>query len=229
MRLHKLLLKATVRRLALQSRSRLDHVGHAACDWNNSQEGISMPIFGILCDKVSFEFFKYDGSLDTPTFSKGRLSAGSPEPLELADLGMNTSALPFLHSLRLVSEIIFDVLLMAYSSSLTAYRNRSMAKTAETGEPGKSLGGWEEAIEKANIARQMFRDGDTKRTAGQIQEANADSLEGMRHLTLRYYFSLISCLVTQACIPLSSTDAVPAIYRLPSLMDSWVDGDVERM
>jgi hypothetical protein len=75
----------------------------------------------------------------------------------------------------------------------------------------------------------MFRDGEKERMAEHIQEANADSFEAMRHLMLRYYFSIISCLVTQACIPLSSTDAVPAIYRLPSLMDSWVDADVESM
>jgi hypothetical protein len=91
------------------------------------------------------------------------------------------------------------------------------------------LGGWEGAIDKANIAQQMFRDGEKKRNAGHIQEANADSLEAMRRLALRYFFSIISCLVTQACILLSSTDAVPAIYRLPSLMDSWVDADVESM
>jgi hypothetical protein len=121
------------------------------------------------------------------------------------------------------------MLLVAYSSSLTAYRNRSMAKTAETGKPRKSLGGWEGAIDHAEIAQQMFRDGEKKRKPGHIQEANADCLEAMRHLTFRYYFSIICCLVTQACIPLSSTDAVPAIYRLPSLMDSWVDADVESM
>jgi len=63
-----------------------------------------------------------------------------------------------------------------------------MAKTAETGQPRKSLGGWEEAIENANIAQQMFRDGEKKRQAGHIQAANADSLEAMRHLTLRYRF-----------------------------------------
>jgi hypothetical protein len=111
-----------------------------------------MPIFGILCDGVSFEFYKYDGSLDTPTFSKGRLSAGSQEPLvvfPLARLDVKTPTQPFIRSLRLVSEIIFDVLLVAYSSSLTAYRNRSMAKTAETGKPRKSLVGWKGAIEEA--------------------------------------------------------------------------------
>ena len=188
-----------------------------------------MPIFGILCDGVSFEFYKYDGSLDTP---KGRLSAGLQEPLvafPLARLDMKTPTQPFIRSLRLVSEIIFDVLLVAYSSSLTAYRNKSISKAVETEKPRKSLGSWDAAIDEANIAQQMFRDGEKKRSAGHIQEANADSLEAMRRLTLRCYFSVISCLVTQACILLSSTDAVPAIYRLPSLIDSWVDADVESM
>ena len=191
-----------------------------------------MPIFGILCDGVSFEFYKYDGSLDTPTFSKGRFSAASQEPLvafPLARLDIKTSTQPFIRSLRQVSEIIFDVLLVAYSSSLTAYRSRSISEAAATGKPRKSLGGWEEAFDEANIAQQMFRGGENEREAGHIQEANAHSLEAMRRLTLRYYFSIISCLVTQACILLSSTNAVPAIYRLPSLMDSWDDAKVERM
>src|ERR1700722_1897839 len=66
---------------------------HAVCDWNNFKEGISISIFGILCYGVSFEFYKYDGSLDTPTLSKGRLSVGSQESLvafPLAHLGMNS-------------------------------------------------------------------------------------------------------------------------------------------
>src|ERR1700722_3976840 len=154
-----------------------------------------MPIFGILCDKLSFEFFKYDGSLDTPTFSLGQLSVESQGPVAafpLAPLRMNTSALPFLRALRLVSEIIFDVLLVAYSSSLTAYRNRSMAKAAETGKLRNRLGGWERAIDNANIAQHMFRDGEEKRKAGHIRNEGADSFEAMQHLTLGYYLSNIS-------------------------------------
>jgi len=90
-----------------------------------------------------------------------------------------------------------------------------MAKAAETGKLRNRLGGWERAIDNANIARQVFRDGEEKRKAGHIQKAGADSFEAMQHLALRYYFSIISCLVTQACIPPFSTDAIPNIYRLP--------------
>jgi hypothetical protein len=191
-------------------------VGHAACAWNNAKEGISMPIFGILCYGVSFEFYKYDGSVDPPTFSLGRLSEGLPEPcmaFPLACLGMNTSPQPFIHSLRLVSEIIFDVFLTGYSSSLTAYQNSSMAKTAKTRQPRKSLGGWEGAIENADIAQQMFRDGEKKRQAGHIEEANADSLEAMRHLMLRYDFSL-------AVSQLKLVSPFPAQMRFQPYTDS---------
>lgn len=191
-----------------------------------------MPIFGILCDAVTFEFYKLDGNLGTPKFSKGRLSMGLQEPLvafPLARLDMKTPVQPFIRSLRLVTEIIFDVLLMAYSSSLIAYKDRSQAKTAQSGKPRESLGGWEEAIQYVNLAQQMFRDGEKKRKDGRIVEANTDALEAMRILTLRYNFSIIGCLVTQNYIQLSSTNEVPAIYRLPSLMNSWNDADIESM
>lgn len=115
----------------------------------------------------------------------------------LARLDMKTPVQPFIRSLRLVTEIIFDVLLMAYSSSLIAYKDRSQAKTAQSGKPRESLGGWEEAIQYVNLAQQMFRDGERKRKDGRIVEANTDALEAMRILTLRYNFSIIGCLVTQ--------------------------------
>lgn len=169
------------------------------------------------------------------SFLNGRLSAGMPVPLEefpLARLNMRTPVQPFICSLRLVTEIIFDVLLIAYFSSLTAYRDRSQTNTAQTEKPRKSLDGGEKAIEYVNTAQQMFRDGERKRIAGHILEANADTLQALRHLTLSRYTNfvfVIDCLVTQACIPLPSTDAVLAIYRLPSLMDFWDETDVECM
>lgn len=107
---------------------------------------------------------------------------GLQEPLvafPLARLDMKTPVQPFIRSLRLVTEIIFDVLLMAYSSSLIAYKDRSQAKTAQSGKPRESLGGWEKAIQYVNLAQQMFRDGERKRKDGRIVEANTDALEAM--------------------------------------------------
>ena len=136
-----------------------------------------MPIFGILCDAVTFKFYKLNGNLGTLKFSKGCLSMGLQEPLVaflLARLDMKMPVQPFIHSLRLVTEIIFDVLLMAYSSSLIAYKDRSQAKRAQSRKPRESLGGWEEAIQYVNLVQQMFRDGERKHKDGHIVEANTN-------------------------------------------------------
>ncbi|KAH9050461.1 hypothetical protein EDB84DRAFT_1449087 [Lactarius hengduanensis] len=48
-----------------------------ACDWNNAQVDLSVPIYGILCDGSRFQFFTFDGSTKPYKVSMG-VVRGSP-------------------------------------------------------------------------------------------------------------------------------------------------------
>jgi hypothetical protein len=43
-----------------------NHLRDTAGDWNNAQDGVRVPVYGILCDGDVFEFFRFDGSTKPP-------------------------------------------------------------------------------------------------------------------------------------------------------------------
>jgi hypothetical protein len=49
-----------------------------ACDLNNAKRGFSLPIYCILCDGLSFEFFKFERTTPNPSFFRGCFP-GDPE------------------------------------------------------------------------------------------------------------------------------------------------------
>ena len=163
----------------------------AACDWNNTRDNFSVPIYGILSDGESFEFFKFDGSTKPYSFSRGCFP-GDPAPLrrglKLGDFTLAADALPFMRDLRVVCETTFHVMLLAYISSLKAFRGRSEMRSKKAGQPRKSLDKWEAAVMSANQALEKCRDAEAKREAGDYRDANAIATEGMEALKTRYDF-----------------------------------------
>ena len=163
----------------------------AACDWNNTQSNFSVPIYGILSDGESFEFFKFDGSTKPYSFYRGCFP-GDPIPLQrglrLGDFTLADNALPFMRDLRTICETTFYVMLLAYISSLKAFWGRSEMKSKKAGQPIQSLDKWEAAIESANETLEKCGDAEAKRGAGDYQNAKAIALEGMEALKTRYHF-----------------------------------------
>jgi hypothetical protein len=51
---------------------------NTACDWTNEKQNIHSPIYGILCDGESFEFFMFDGSTKPYSFSRGCFPGDPP-------------------------------------------------------------------------------------------------------------------------------------------------------
>lgn len=104
-----------------------------------------------------FQFFLFDGSTKPSSFSRGTLP-GDPLALrygfKLNDLTTVESSRSFLRSLRQISEIIFDLLLQSYMSSLDAYRNCSVGKGKEEGTTTHEC---EEALCFAGDALKKFR------------------------------------------------------------------------
>ncbi|KAG1887093.1 hypothetical protein F4604DRAFT_1231870 [Suillus subluteus] len=97
-----------------------------ACDWVNTQNGFSVPIYAILCDGDRFEFYQFTSQDPRPhKFSRGvyspdRLSRTTLYRLRLPDLADSNNTLPFMTALRPVCEVIFDLFLQGYCSAVEA-------------------------------------------------------------------------------------------------------------
>ena len=145
-----------------------------------------MPVYGILCDGDVFEFFWFDGSTKPPSFYHGCNSTVPRTRLQLPDFTQTGTPRPFIDALRPTCEIIFNLMLRGYCSSLEAYYKRSMKKSANEGEPRQSPDKWEQAISSAHQALEMFRDAETKCQIQLIDEANAIVQKAMESLKYRY-------------------------------------------
>ena len=169
----------------------------AACDYNNVQENFHIPIYGILCDGVTFEFFSFDGSTKPFTFLRGCFP-GDPRPLRrglrLSDFELTETTTPFIRDLRVVCETIFGIMLLAYISSLTAYRDLSAAKSTKEGKPRKSLDKWDDALQSAKEALQKSCNAYVRRQELGVELTNNMADDAIKALKLRYeYLHLSYC------------------------------------
>ena len=106
-------------------------------------------------------------------------------PIQLPDLDYPRTARPFIEALRSICEIIFDLLLSGYVSSLKAY-NYSVKKSNGEDQPRACGDKWEEAINAAVKALQDFREAEMKRQSQLINDANSIVEEAMAFLKYRY-------------------------------------------
>ena len=144
-----------------------------------------MPVFGILYCGDSFEFYKFDGSFNSPKVFRGY--HGTEYQFRLPNIHYANDPQcyqQFLCSLHIVTEIIFDVFLMAYSSSLKTYSRKEHSESAKWLFRNNIK--WEKAIKYAEGAQQMFRDGEIKHKAG-------DDLEAMQNLGMVSPHDFMSC------------------------------------
>ncbi|KIL59239.1 hypothetical protein M378DRAFT_1068410 [Amanita muscaria Koide BX008] len=180
----------------------------AACDWNNLRFDVSIPIYSILCDGSSFQFFTFDGSTKPYKFSMGivpgsrfRVSAG----LSLVDFTSEPTARSFIHSLRPICETVFNLLLVGYIASLKMFRDRSASRR-------KSLDGWGKALKFAEEALEKSLDAEALRRDDLTVDADAATETAFKTLKL-------------------STDVVPIAedYINPPLMNGWSDDEVAKV
>lgn len=155
-----------------------------------------MPVYGILCDGDVFEFFWFDGSTKPASFYHGCDSTVPRTRLLLPDFTQTGTHRPFIDALRPICEIVFDLMLRGYISSLEAYHNRSVKNSAKEGKTSQSLDKWGRAISSAHQALEMFRDAETKRQIQLIGEANAIVQKAMKSLKNRYGSSSSSRIVS---------------------------------
>ncbi|KAF9505804.1 hypothetical protein BS47DRAFT_1385816 [Hydnum rufescens UP504] len=171
------------------------------CDLDNAKNSFSLPIYCILCDELSFEFFKFERN-PNPTFRRGCFH-GDPKRLRrglrVPDFEEAESALPFILHLRCVCEIIFDVMLRGYIAGLEAYEKQSKAIGDKQGSKRSSLDGWDQAHKSAQDALAMFRNAEDQRRGGDVYSANTTVKEAILMLN-------------------RSTGAVPTMYHSELIM-----------
>jgi len=148
---------------------------------------IRVPVYGILCDGENFEFFQFDSSTTPPSFRHGYTTGFITCP-QLPRLTGHITC-PFIVALRPICEIVFDLMLTGYISSLEAHHNRAVMNSP------KAAVKWRQAIISAHKAQGNFRDAETKRQMQLIDAANAAAQEAMDALKHRYdYLTCTHCI-----------------------------------
>jgi len=177
--------------------SAADPLEWTACDDINTHDGFSLPIHCILCDGLTFEFFKFENWHAAP-FLRGCF-VGDPEHLRrglrLPDFTNDPTSLPFILQLRRICETVFDVMLCAYISGLEAHHKQSKGRGEREGSKRPSLDKWDQALAFAQDALKTFREAESQRSRGDVASANASVQEALRALQKRYYLQSSSCSI----------------------------------
>lgn len=104
--------------------------------------------------------------------------------LPLVDFSSEPTARSFIHNLRPICEIVFNLLLVAYIASLKMHRDRSASRPRQW----KSLDGWDKALKFAEEALEMSQNAEVLRRNNSIIDADATTETAFKTLKLRYNF-----------------------------------------
>ncbi|KAF8808065.1 hypothetical protein BYT27DRAFT_7097515 [Phlegmacium glaucopus] len=179
-----------------------------ACHWNNVHRGLHIPVYGILCDGSHFQFFLFDGNNKPYSFSRGILHTDPPAVRRGFQLNDPENPKSFICALRPICEVIFDVMLTSYISSLNAYHNHSISMAKKEEKPPKSMGGWEKPLTLAGDALEIFRTAETMRQNQLYNNANVLVQDAMALLK-------------------SSINLAPKIIKPTSIKSGWDKEEVE--
>lgn len=184
-----------------------------ACDWNNAKLGVSTPVYGVLYDGSTFQFFTFDGSTGKIPY---RFSTGVAQGrglqvtrgLPLADFSSGRTARSFIHNLRPICETLFNILLVAYIANIKVFHDGSTSPHGHQESPD----GWNKALWFAEEALAKSKDATEAVCRDELISADATTEEAFKALK-------------------RSTDAVPIAneYVIPPLMDDWSDDEVARV
>ena len=157
--------------------------------------GFHLPVYGILSDGNTFEFFRFDGTAEPYTCKYGIGPNDPPtcwQPFRLPGPGETLTTQPFIDALRPICEVIFDLLLSGYVSSLKVQHDHFIIKKARKGQLKRNESGWEEAMCAAISALNGFRHAEKKRQTQLIDEADLIVEKAMTFLKCRYEISIFS-------------------------------------
>ena len=168
------------------------------CDCANRRLGFdNIPIYGILCDGTSFEFFCFDSSTKPPTFSRFH-DTPACYALSVADLGTDSdTAMNFIASLRPISETIFYFLLLGYTTEIQAQYRQSI-KLSESSESlrresseSTTDSDWQKADHLSTQALKLAIAATAEAGDGNYIQADKTAKEALRRLKSRLILSSI--------------------------------------
>lgn len=164
------------------------------CNCANSYSGFgAFPIYCILCDGESFDFFCFDSSTRPPTFSHCQYGSALPARYALGDLSRH-SAIDFITKLRPVCEIIFYFLLQGYITAIHAQHQRSCSwawgdKSTSKRQLEESTDAWKTANHLAEQALQHAIAATDQAAAGNHIQADKDAKYASKQLKARLAFT----------------------------------------
>ena len=142
-----------------------------------------------------FEFFSFNGKTPQPTFSRGVFRLPNAEPIEVLAVGTyrTRTNTEFIYSLRPICETLFYFLLLAYTTGIEAYMERSVARGSRKNQPQESTPCWKEARALACNALNLAVEAGAK-AANRDVTANKKTEEALRclqeRLDLCFHFGL---------------------------------------
>jgi hypothetical protein len=161
-----------------------------ASDYRNVRNGFpSTPVYGILCDGQSFQFFSFDGSTKPPIISQGVFGPGEHQTLSLAHL-TSTGPTDFIMSLRPICEVIFFFLFLGYTTGLEACYERSVEMGFAEKQTQESTTGLMSSYDLGIKVSRLAVEGTSQAAGGDIANAEATADAALAMLMNRLPLSL---------------------------------------
>jgi hypothetical protein len=168
-----------------------------ACHWDNTRQGFPVPVYGILCHGSSFEFFLL-GEKDMPFSILRGCFSGDPQHFQNGLPLYRFCGEPpnnFVRELRQICDVIFDLLLRGYVSSLKGFYEQEKRRSGSNGkqwEPEGEFNKWDEAIQHAEEAQKLFRDAASLWM--NVSVLQAEVIAEAARITLKERFDLSQCM-----------------------------------
>jgi hypothetical protein len=159
----------------------------SACDYANDRLDFPpFPVYAILCDGMSFEFFSFDGNSRPPTFSRGVFPTSTSKPQEMITLANYHSSSDdvFIRSLRPLCETLFYFFLLTFRTGIEAFLQRSAIRANKDKRPQASTPSWQEALGQARQALELAVEAADK-ASHQDPAADAITDSALEHLQVR--------------------------------------------
>jgi hypothetical protein len=161
-------------------------ISATACNFNNRQRDINIPIYGILCDGSAFWFVSFDGNSKPCKLSMGRDPRTQRQVIAFHDFSFQSTAHDFIHSLRPICEIVFNLLLLSYIASLKVWVPCEDAPS----QPGQErISGFDKALGFAEEALKKSQNAEVLRQDNLIAMADVATEAAFQDLKQRYNFS----------------------------------------
>lgn len=152
----------------------------------NYKVNFSGPIYAVLCDGDSFQFYNFDRRSRPPTFSRGIILHPTHQAVKLTVPAFeNSTPKSYIKALRPICETMYNLFLTGYLAGLNAYHERRLLKAVQTGKARESTPAWIAAITLAEQALCTGQRAADMALAGDIAGANQLALDAFAVLKRR--------------------------------------------